>query len=102
MSKKTSKLRISPATTNAITEATHPRHRYQGMVRIQLPWVEIEHDRLSLTGVDALDPETDEGHWQQSEVSAASDGKVHACQSNRADRELDQLAGSGPADRVGK
>ena len=78
--------------TDVVPELMAPRHRRPRLLGIELPGMEVEHDRLALDRVDPADRRLDEAAREQPEVAAPTDREVRPEEPEGADRELDQGA----------
>src|SRR5204862_3271739 len=72
------KLGRVPSQADIVAEAMRPGHRRARLVRIELPGMQVEHDRLSFPYVHAPNSAAHQFQRQQPEVAAAADREIHA------------------------
>src|SRR5262245_34208620 len=90
VAEQSSELLLLSRHADVMPDAIPPGHRGTRLVRIELPGVEEEENRLVLANVHTPDPRPGQRHREKSEVPPAADGKVQSEQTCGSDGELQQ------------
>jgi hypothetical protein len=67
-------LRLNLIQVYIVAKAMVPRHGGVRLVGVQLPGMEIEHDRLSFMPIHTLNAASDQLRWEEPEKTATTDG----------------------------
>src|SRR5580765_7549692 len=85
-----------------MTDSMLPRHWGPRLTRIELPGMQIEHDRLLFPQVDSPDAAAKERIGKEPEQPSPTDWQVRSEQASRPDREFSQAGGAASPDLVWK
>ncbi len=102
MSQQLPELRRHVLQVDVMAKTMVPRHAGTRLARVEFPGMKIEHDRLALTGIDALDAMLKPQGWQHPKVATAAQRQVRPEEPYRTDRELDQPLVTMPPQFVGE
>src|SRR6185436_18302809 len=88
--------------STVVAKSIAPGHRRARLARVELPRVQIEHDRLLLAEIDPADCAAEQRIRKKSEQPPSTNRQVGPQDTRGPDRELGEARGAAPPDLVRK